>query len=94
MKAIAILAAAYIMVQTAGAWGDEPMILPGKQAGDVTFDHQKHMDRLKSCEPCHNAKTGGGIVGFGKEAAHKLCQDCHIDRKAGPTTCQECHKQK
>lgn len=94
MKAILLLAAALFVFQATGARADDPMVLPGNQAGDVKFDHQKHMDRLKSCEPCHSSKAGGSIVGFGKEAAHKLCQDCHIDRKTGPTTCDECHKQK
>lgn len=91
MKAIFIIAA--LLLTTGGAWGEDTLVLPGKQMGDVKFTHKKHMNMLNSCQPCHSSTEGGVIVGFGKETAHKLCKDCHVDRKAGPTTCSQCHKQ-
>lgn len=91
MKAMIIVAA--LVMTAGGAWGEDTMVLPGKQAGDVNFTHKKHMNMLNSCQPCHSDTEGGKIANFGKETAHKLCKDCHVDRKAGPTTCSQCHKQ-
>ncbi len=81
-----------LIMTAGGALAEETIILPGKQAGDVKFTHQKHMTMLNNCQPCHSSPEGGEIAGFGKETAHKLCKDCHVDRKAGPTTCSQCHK--
>ena len=94
MKMFATMAIVGIM--TAGvAFGEDPaktMVLPAKP-GDVTFEHQKHMDRdtKNSCAPCHATAQGGKIEGFGKEMAHSVCKGCHTDLKAGPTSCKDCH---
>ncbi len=89
-KIIAVMALSLFVAGVALA--EETMVLPGKQAGDVPFSHKKHSDVLNSCQPCHSGESGGKIEGFGKESAHKLCKDCHVQKQAGPTKCSECHK--
>ncbi|KAF0221443.1 MAG: hypothetical protein FD174_581 [Geobacteraceae bacterium] len=91
MRRIIAMTALTLFV-TGVALAEETMVLPGKQAGDVPFTHQKHTEALKSCQPCHSSESGGKIEGFGKESAHKLCKDCHVQKEAGPTTCSGCHK--
>lgn len=85
--------AALTLFVTGSALAEETIVLPGKQAGDVKFTHQKHQEALHSCQPCHSSEAGGKIQDFGKESAHKLCKDCHVQKEAGPTTCSGCHKQ-
>lgn len=93
MKSTVLLAA--IAVMSAGvALADDPakiMTLPAKP-GNVTFEHQKHMQRKDSCAPCHTTSMGGTIVGFDKDMAHFVCKGCHLDQKAGPTGCKDCHQ--
>ena len=64
--------------------------LPAKN-GNVSFNHKQHQEIAKDCKKCHE-KGPGKIEGFGKDAAHKLCKDCHVQKEAGPTTCSGCHK--
>lgn len=59
--------------------------------GNVTFDHKKHSADPASCKGCHGEGTPAKLT-LGKEAAHKLCKDCHTAKKKGPTKCGECHK--
>jgi len=92
MKLFAVFAVVGIM--SAGiAFAEEParvIVLPAKP-GDVTFEHQKHMQMKNSCAPCHATDKGGKIEGFDKEMAHLICKGCHTDQKAGPTVCKGCH---
>lgn len=60
--------------------------------GNVTFNHKKHADTIKDCKVCHKDKAPGKMEGFGKDMAHQLCKGCHMEKKAGPTKCGECHK--
>lgn len=61
--------------------------------GDVKFNHKEHADTIKDCKVCHEGQaTPGKIEKFDKNAAHKLCIECHRSKKAGPTKCGECHK--
>lgn len=92
MKLLAICTIVTIMT-AAIALAEEPakvIVLPAKP-GDVTFEHQKHMQMKNSCAPCHASEKGGKIEGFGKDMAHSVCKGCHSDQKAGPTTCSGCH---
>ncbi|HEU0265689.1 MAG TPA: cytochrome c7 [Geobacterales bacterium] len=74
----------------ATAQAAEVMEFPASM-GKVTFNHKKHQDTLKECSICHE-KAPGKIDGFGKEWAHKNCKGCHGEKKAGPTSCGDCHK--
>jgi predicted CXXCH cytochrome family protein len=58
--------------------------------GNVTFDHKKHAAG-GDCKACHGEGAPAKLT-LGKDAAHKLCKDCHSTKKAGPTKCGECHK--
>jgi predicted CXXCH cytochrome family protein len=58
--------------------------------GNVTFDHKKH-SASGDCKSCHGEGTPAKLT-LDKEAAHKLCIDCHKAKTAGPTKCGECHK--
>lgn len=61
--------------------------------GDVTFDHKVHGEKV-GCKVCHTAEPPVKFALGGKDPAHKLCQGCHTEKKAGPTKCMECHKKK
>ena len=70
-----------------------PITLPAKP-GAVTFKHDSH--KALKCTQCHADEKGGDIAGVGKDAskdaAHKLCQECHKAEKKGPQKCADCHK--
>lgn len=85
-----LISAAVTLCFAATAMAADMITLPAKN-GDVKFTHKKHQQLLKDCKACH-AKAPGKIAGFGKDAAHKLCIDCHKAKKAGPVKCGECHK--
>jgi predicted lipoprotein with Yx(FWY)xxD motif len=59
--------------------------------GKVVFTHSDHQDAEKNCATCHQNNKFEKIAGFNKDAAHKLCIDCH-KQKQGPTKCDECHE--
>lgn len=62
--------------------------------GDVTFNHKAHGEKAE-CKTCHGDAAPGKFSLGGKEPAHKLCQGCHTEKKAGPTNkCMDCHKKK
>ncbi|MFC1868877.1 cytochrome c3 family protein [Thermodesulfobacteriota bacterium] len=50
-----------------------------------------------TCKECHGRKVEEGRLAL-REAYHSNCTECHRDknnkqqRKAGPTTCGQCHK--
>ena len=64
------------------------LTLTAKQ-GNVTFNHKTHA--AQKCETCHPA-VPQKVEPVGKDAAHKLCLECHKAEKKGPTKCAECHK--
>ncbi len=72
-----------------------PVTLPAKP-GNVTFDHSKHLAQGLKCTQCHKDDKGGAIEGFNKtvnkDAAHKVCWDCHKKQGKGPQKCADCHK--
>jgi hypothetical protein len=58
--------------------------------GTVTIDHAAHLQRRSACVKCH----GPGKVTkleFTPKVAHERCIGCHIEEKAGPTKCTDCH---
>ncbi len=52
----------------------------------VTCHHKKgNDDRIKQCAYCHKGVKADDTM-------HGLCINCHVEKKKGPTQCQECHK--
>lgn len=43
------------------------------------------------CSDCHDLKSSGNMPGLMK-AFHLNCKGCHMENKAGPVTCGECHR--
>jgi cytochrome c553 len=92
MKALVVLLA-IVSFAWGGAWAADPqkvIVLPAKP-GDVSFEHQKHINMKNSCAPCHATDQGGKIEGFGKDMAHNICKGCHTEGNKGPTKCGDCH---
>jgi hypothetical protein len=58
--------------------------------GKVVLAHKKHAE-AHGCAACHGDQTPGPFK-LGKDAGHALCQGCHKEKKAGPTTCTKCHQ--
>jgi len=85
------IAAAVLVMFSAGAVMAADTITFTAKNGTVSFNHKMHQETLKDCKACH-AKGPGKIEGFGKDWAHKNCKGCHADKGAGPTKCNECHK--
>lgn len=67
----------------------DTVVLKAKN-GDVAFNHKAHSAAME-CKLCHGAGTPGKLT-LDKDKAHKLCKDCHVEKKKGPTKCGECHK--
>jgi predicted CXXCH cytochrome family protein len=68
------------------------MEFPAKN-GTVVFNHKNHVQLVQgNCKACHDRP--GGIEGFGRAYAHKLCIGCHQpqgEEPLGPFTCEGCH---
>jgi len=45
------------------------------------------------CADCHGKKASGTKPGL-MDAFHLNCKGCHLEKKAGPVLCGECHKNK
>ena len=86
-----LLAAALMVIFAASAALAADTVVMKAKNGNVTFDHKKHSADPASCKACHGEAKPGKLT-LGKDAAHKLCKDCHVAKKAGPTKCGECHK--
>jgi predicted CXXCH cytochrome family protein len=89
-----IAACALFFFSSGTALASEAITFPSKMMGDVQFHHENHQEFLKKdCKACHTKKPGK-IEGFNKDAAHKLCWDCHKAKSngKGPVSCKACHK--
>ncbi len=60
--------------------------------GKVVLQHQKHAEAF-GCSVCHEDQQPGPLE-LGKDKAHALCQGCHKEKNAGPTSCLKCHQKK
>ena len=67
--------------------------------GAVTFKHAEHEKRAGDCAICHHNGVDNGAcrtchdgtkAASFKNAAHKVCKDCHKSNN-GPTKCKGCH---
>lgn len=45
----------------------------------------------RKCSECHGLKKSGRLPSL-MNAFHKNCKGCHMEKKAGPIMCGECHK--
>ncbi|MBF0226261.1 MAG: cytochrome c3 family protein [Desulfobacterales bacterium] len=43
------------------------------------------------CSECHASKKVDDVVPL-IDVYHKRCKSCHIEQKAGPVMCSECHR--
>lgn len=89
MKRLVLVAAALFALNASAATAPkEPQVLEAKQ-GNVTFKHATHA--AVKCAVCHGPGEAKAIGKMGKDAAHKLCLECHKAEKKGPAKCAECH---
>jgi predicted CXXCH cytochrome family protein len=86
-----LLAAAMMIAFAASvAFAADTVVIKSKK-GDITFNHAKHSADPASCKTCHGDAKPSKLT-LGREAGHKLCIECHKEKKAGPTKCGDCHK--
>ncbi|UFS72685.1 cytochrome C [Geomonas sp. RF6] len=88
MKKI-VAAVAVVLAFAVTAMAADSYVYPAKN-GNVAFNHKDHAAKV-DCKACHGAGAPGKIV-IDKEKGHALCKGCHVEKKAGPTKCGECHK--
>ncbi|MDD3813528.1 MAG: hypothetical protein PHZ02_02690 [Desulfocapsaceae bacterium] len=69
----------------------ESIVIENKN-GKVLLSHKKHAEAY-GCAACHGDQKPGPFM-LGKDKAHALCQGCHKEKKAGPTSCSKCHQKK
>ena len=55
----------------------------------VLVEDESSEDQL--CSECHDMKPSGRMPGLMK-AFHLNCKGCHLEKKAGPVMCGECHR--
>lgn len=91
MRTLIVVVAVCLVSATAFAKMEQKQITYNTSKGKVVFTHSDHQDAEQNCAACHKDNKFGPIPGFDKEAAHKLCIDCH-KQKAGPVNCEECHE--
>jgi len=60
--------------------------------GNITMPHKKHSTTF-ACQKCHGDAIPGPIE-LNMEKCHALCQGCHKEMGAGPTSCNGCHEKK
>ncbi len=68
------------------------VITLGKNS-QVVFPHKQHQKSLGGCTDCHGSNTPGPIAQIGEKWVHDTCKGCHMESKAGPIECHECHAQ-
>jgi len=86
----ALVAVAFVSIASAAAPPDT-IPLPSKE-GNVAFNHKAHMKA--GCKNCHGEGKPGKIE-LNKDKAHKLCIDCHKEKKVAvqdEKNCAACHK--
>ncbi len=90
-----IVAVVLLLVFVAAPVIAADMVTLKTKMGDVTFNHKVHGEQA-GCKACHGDATPAKFSLGGKDAAHKLCQGCHTEKKMGPAAnkCMECHKKK
>ena len=73
----------------------------GENVTAVSMSHRVHEDNNVACKDCHHkvnndnrikqcAQCHKGVLG--RDVMHTACLTCHLQKKAGPTMCQECHQ--
>jgi hypothetical protein len=86
--------------------GPEEILLKGKEARDVSFNHRTHQNALGDCNLCHNRfpqaqSSIQKLISDGKLKVKEVmeeCRACHRQRegkgeKTGPAAqCSGCHK--
>jgi vacuolar-type H+-ATPase subunit H len=78
---------------TTGASPSVPEIITlENKKGKIILPHKKHSATI-ACKECHG-DTDPGPMELGQEKGHALCQGCHKEKGAGPTTCNGCHEKK
>ena len=55
----------------------------------VLLEDESSEDQL--CSDCHDLEPSGRMPGLMK-AFHLNCKGCHLEQKAGPVMCGECHR--
>ena len=55
----------------------------------VLLEDESSEDQM--CSECHDLEPSGSMPGLMK-AFHLNCKGCHMEHKAGPVTCGECHR--
>ena len=88
-KVVSAMIMVAFAASSALAAGPDKVTMKSK-IGDVTFNHKAHA-AAGDCKVCHGEGTPAKLA-LGKDAAHKLCKECHQKKAAGPTKCGECHK--
>ena len=91
-KLIAVLAAFALLAAAVYAFAAAADVYTYEaRNGNVTFEHQGHVDALgaDSCAKCH--ADGPGPIDVTKDWAHETCTGCHKDMGA-PARCNDCHK--
>ena len=70
----------------------ESVVIDNKN-GKVFLPHKQHAEAF-GCAVCHSGQEHPGPFELGKDKAHALCQGCHKEQQAGPTSCAKCHQKK
>ena len=55
----------------------------------VLLEDESSEDEM--CSDCHDLRPSGRMPGLMK-AFHLNCKGCHLEKKAGPVMCGECHR--
>ena len=55
----------------------------------VLLEDESSEDQM--CSDCHDLEPSGRVPGLMK-AFHLNCKGCHMEKKAGPVMCGECHR--
>ena len=55
----------------------------------ILLEDESSEDQL--CSDCHDLEPSGRMPGLMK-AFHLNCKGCHLEQKAGPVMCGECHR--
>jgi hypothetical protein len=93
MRKVLAVVLMFLFVVAVSLAGAADMVTLTAKTGDVTFNHKVHGEKY-GCKSCHGEAAPAKMSLGGKDPAHKLCQGCHTEKKAGPTKCMECHKKK